>query len=61
MNSGDPIVQVKVFVSSPGNLHPGRLPVARICRRVGHSQSVPIVPLLWRAAAAWRLPEEGGR
>ena len=52
MNSGDPIVQVKVFVYSPDNLHPRRLPVARICRRVGHSLSVPIVPLLWEGGGS---------
>jgi tetratricopeptide (TPR) repeat protein len=38
---------VKVFVSSPGDLGPERLLVARVCRRIGRSMDVPIQILLW--------------
>ena len=47
MNSGGPVGSVKVFVSSPGNLRPERLLVARVCRRIGQSTGVPIQTLLW--------------
>ncbi len=47
MNSGGPVGSVKVFVSSPGNLGPERLLVARVCRRIGQSMGVPIQTLLW--------------
>lgn len=38
---------MKVLVSSPGNLGPERLLVARVCRRIGQSMGVPIQTLLW--------------
>ncbi len=57
MNFGDPIVPVKVFVSSPGNLRPERLLVACICRRIGHFLAVPIVPLLWEGGDGVEVTE----
>jgi hypothetical protein len=47
MTSGGPVGVVRVFVSSPGNLGPERLLVARACRRIESSLDVSIVPLLW--------------
>ena len=52
MNSGDPFGPLRVFVSSPGNLGPERLLVARTCRRIGQSLGVPIEPLLWEGGGS---------
>ena len=51
MNSGGSVGSVKVFVSSPGNLGPERLLVARVCRRIGRSIGVPIQTLLWEGGS----------
>src|SRR5215212_447249 len=45
MNSNPDLI--RVFVSSPGDLHPERLLVATICRELSMSMDVSIEPLLW--------------
>ena len=46
--SNDPSDQpIRVFVSSPGNLRPERMLVAKVCRRLSESMGVHVEPLLW--------------
>jgi tetratricopeptide (TPR) repeat protein len=52
VNSSGLFGSVKVFVSSSGDLAPERLLVARVCRRIGNSFRLPVVPLLWEGGGS---------